>query len=69
MWAAAVVWCIARTNFLFDKQNPKFLAGETITNHFGASKSVTGQKATFIERRLKIGLFDEEYCTEELAVW
>lgn len=67
VWAAGIVWCIARTNFLFDKQNPKFLTGETITNHFTVSKSVMGQKATFIDRTLKIGLFDDEYCTEELA--
>ncbi len=51
----------------FDKSGPTYLPTEKICSHFGVSESNTGQKATFIEKTLKIGLFDAEYCTRKLA--
>jgi len=66
IWASAVVWCIARINFLFDKNNKYYLTGDDICNYFGTRKSTVGQKASLIEKTLKIKLFDENFCTQEL---
>ena len=66
IWASAVVWTVARINFLFDKNNEYFLTGDDICQFFGTKKSTVGQKSSFIENILKIKLFDENYCTQEL---
>jgi RHS repeat-associated protein len=49
IWASAVVWCIARVNFLFDKANKYYLTSDDICNYFGTKKSTVGQKATLTD--------------------
>lgn len=66
IWASAIIWCIARVNFLFDKANKYYLIGDDICNFFGTKKSTVGQKASLVEKSLKIMPFDENYCTLEL---
>ena len=50
IWAAAIVYVIARLNFLFDMENEFFLSADTICDFFGTKKSTAGNKATQIEK-------------------
>lgn len=66
IWAASIVYVIARVNFLFDKENSHFLSSDSICDFFGTKKTTTGNKATAIEKTLIIGIGDENYCTSEI---
>lgn len=59
VWAAAVILVIARMNFLFDHDQPNHLTHETIPDFYGTKKSTTGNKATEIERTLKLQQYSE----------
>ena len=67
IWAASIVYVIARVNFLFDKANNNFLTSDLICDFFNTKKTTTGNKATSIERTLNIGIGDENYCTHEIT--
>src|SRR3970040_237777 len=45
VWAAAVVYVIARLNFLFDKASPNYLTAETICGYFGTKKGTVSARA------------------------
>lgn len=66
IWAASIVYVIARVNFLFDKANTYFLTSDTICDFFGTKKTTVGNKATSIEKALNIGIGDTKYCTPEI---
>jgi len=66
IWAASIVYVIARVNFLFDKANNNFLTSDIICDFFGTKKTTTGNKATSIEKTLNIGIGDTNYCTIEI---
>ena len=66
IWAASIVYVIARVNFLFDKANNNFLTSDIICDFFDTRKTTTGNKATSIEKALNIGLGDTNYCTTEI---
>ena len=66
IWAAAVVYVIARVNFLFDKANSNFLTSDIVCDFFDTKKTTTGNKATSIEKTLNIGIGDTNYCTTEI---
>ena len=66
IWAASIVYVIARVNFLFDKANNHFLTSDIICDFFGTKKTTTGNKATSIEKTFNIGIGDENYCTREI---
>jgi hypothetical protein len=67
IWAASIVYVIARLNFLFDQENELFLTADTICDYFGTKKSTIGSKATYIENVCDIGLGAEGFCTPEIA--
>ncbi|MEW6235747.1 MAG: DUF6398 domain-containing protein [Candidatus Omnitrophota bacterium] len=48
VWAAAIVFVIARLNFLFDKDNDNYINSNAICDFFGTKKSTTGNKASEI---------------------
>jgi hypothetical protein len=66
IWAASIVYVIARVNFLFDKTNNNFLTSDIICDFFDTKKTTTGNKATTIEKALNIGIGDTNYCTTEI---
>ncbi len=66
IWAASIVYVIARVNFLFDKANDNFLTSDIICDFFETKKTTTGNKATSIEKTFNIGIGDEKYCTREI---
>jgi hypothetical protein len=67
IWAASIIYVIARLNFLFDPENELFLSADTICDYFGTKKSTVGNKATQIERACDIGLGAEGFCSPEIS--
>jgi len=67
IWAASIVYVIARLNFLFDSENELFLTADTICDYFGTKKSTIGSKATYIENVCNIGLGAEGFCSPEIS--
>ncbi|MFC1508640.1 DUF6398 domain-containing protein [Candidatus Omnitrophota bacterium] len=56
IWAAAIVYVIARLNFLFDREHEYFITADTICEFFNTKKSTIGNKATQIEKSCKLGM-------------
>ena len=67
IWAASIVYVIARLNFLFDPENELFLTADTICDYFRTKKSTIGSKATYIENVCNIGLGAEGFCSPEIS--
>jgi len=67
IWAASVIYVIARLNFLFDKQNENYITVDTICNYFGTKKSTIGTKATQIEKACNLNIGAEGYCSKEIS--
>ena len=61
IWAASIVYVIARLNFLFDPENELFLTADTICEFFGAKKTTIGNKATQIEKACNLGFGAEGF--------
>ena len=67
IWAAAIVYVIARLNFLFDRENEYFLTADTICEFFGTQKTTIGSKATQIEKVCRIGMGAEGFCSQDIS--
>jgi len=67
VWAAAVVYLIARLNFLFDRSSPAYMPPDDICAFFGTKKSTTASKAAEIERTCRIGIGHEGLCAPEIS--
>ncbi|MGB6010805.1 MAG: DUF6398 domain-containing protein [Desulfobacterales bacterium] len=67
IWAAAIIYVIARLNFLFDPENEFFLSADTICDFFGTMKSTIGNKATQIEKICNLGLGAEGFCSPDIT--
>ncbi len=66
IWAASIVYVIARVNFLFDKASDNFLTADIICDFFGTKKKTTSNKATTIEKTLNISIGDKNFCISEI---
>jgi Domain of unknown function (DUF6398) len=67
VWASAVVYVIARLNFLFDKASPNFLTADTICGHFGTKKGTVSARAAEIEKACRIRVGHEGLCRPEIS--
>jgi hypothetical protein len=67
IWAASIIYVIARLNFLFDPESEFFLSADTVCDFFGTKKSTVGNKATQIERACNLGLGAEGLCRPEIS--
>jgi hypothetical protein len=67
IWASAVVYVIARVNFLFDNSSPNYLPADTICDFFGTKKSTIGARATEIEKACKIRIGHEGLCSPDIS--
>ena len=67
IWAASILYVIARLNFLFDRESEFFLTADTICEFFGAKKSTVANKASQIERACNLGLGAEGFCSQEIS--
>jgi hypothetical protein len=67
VWASAVVYVIARLNFLFDKNNPNYLLPDTICGFFGTKKTTVAARASEIEKVCKIHIGEEGLCSTKIS--
>ena len=67
VWASAVVYVIARLNFLFDRSRPDYLPPDTICEYFGTKKTTVAARAKDIERACRIRLGQEGLCSPEIS--
>jgi len=67
IWAASIIYVVARLNFLFDPENELFLSADTICDFFGTKKSTVGNKATQIEKACNLGIGAEGFCSPEIS--
>jgi len=67
IWASAVVYVIARLNFLFDRSNPHYMTPDAICDFFGTKKSTVSAKAAQIENACRIRMGHEGLCSPEIS--
>ncbi|MDD2598783.1 MAG: DUF6398 domain-containing protein [Kiritimatiellae bacterium] len=67
IWASAVVYVIARLNFLFDRDSPNYLTADQICEFFDTKKSTVSARAKDIEKACKIRMGHEGLCNQELS--
>jgi len=67
VWAAAVVYVIARLNFLFDSKSTNFMTADEICGFFGAKKTTVSARAANIENACHIRMGQEGLCSPEIA--
>jgi len=67
VWAAAVVYAIARLNFLFDSKHPNHLTADGICVFFGVKKTTVSARAADIEKACKIRMGQEGLCNPDIA--
>ena len=67
IWAASIVYVIARLNFLFDKESDLFISVDELCSYFNVKKSTIGNKATQIEKMHNISIGDKKYTKPEIA--
>lgn len=67
VWAAAVVYVIARLNFLFDSKNPNYLTVDDICAFFGTKKTTVSARAADIEKACRIRMGQEGLCSPDIA--
>jgi len=67
VWAAAVVYVIARLNFLFDSKSPNYLTADVICAFFGTKKTTMSARAADIEKACRIRMGQEGLCNPDIA--
>jgi hypothetical protein len=67
IWAASIIYVIARLNFLFDKENKLFITPDTICDYFKTVKSTTGNKASEIQTVCDLQIGQDGYCSPKIA--
>jgi hypothetical protein len=67
IWAASIMYVIARLNFLFDKDSDNFMSVDELCDYFNVKKSTIGNKATQIEKMYNISIGDKKYTKPEIA--
>ncbi len=67
VWASAVIYVIARLNFLFDRSSPQYLPPDTICDFFGTKKSTVAARATHIESECRIRMGEEGLCSPHIS--
>jgi len=67
IWAAAIVYVIARVNYLFEKENPLFNSVDELCIFFKVNKSTVGNKASHIQKILNISHGDKFYTRPEIS--
>ncbi len=67
IWAATVIYIIARLNFLFDPESAFYITPGMICNFFGTVKSTTGNKATLIMKTCNLGIGSVGFCSPKIT--
>ena len=66
IWAAAMIYAIARLNFLFDPESDSYITPDVICDYFGTKKSTVGNKATLIEQACHLDWGSEDYVHPDI---
>lgn len=67
VWAAAVVYVIARLNFLFDSKSTNYFTADVISAFFGTKKTTVSARAADIEKACRIRMGQEGLCNPDIA--
>ena len=67
IWASAVVYVIARLNFLFERDSPNYLTADQICEFFGTKKSTVSARASDIEKACKLRVGHEGFCNQNIS--
>ena len=67
IWAAAIVYVIARLNFLFSSETPNHLTAEEICIRFSVKKTTVSNKASMILDSLDIFHDDRRFCAPHIT--
>ena len=67
IWASAIIYSLGQINFLFDSSFNPYATPDDICNYFKTSKSTVGQKAKIIRDMFKMGYWDDEFATKQIA--
>lgn len=67
IWASAVVYVIARLNFLFDPESEIRFTADIICDFFETRKQTVATKATLIERACRLRLGEPGLCRDEIS--
>jgi uncharacterized protein DUF6398/SEC-C motif-containing protein len=62
IWAAAIVYVIARLNFLFDPESDVSLSADMICDYFDTVKSTVGNKASLIQKTCDLYYGAKGFC-------
>ena len=66
IWAAAIIYVIARLNFLFDPASDISLSADTICDYFDTVKSTVGNKASLIQKTCDLYYGAEGFCRQDI---
>lgn len=66
IWAAAIIYVIARLNFLFDPESDVALSPDTICDYFDTVKSTVGNKASLIQKTGNLYYGAEGFCRQDI---
>jgi hypothetical protein len=67
IWAASIIFVIARLNFLFDRDQEYCITPDMICDFFGVKKSTVANRAAQIEIACKIRLGEKSFCRQEIT--
>ena len=67
IWASAIIYVMARLNFLFDTDNEHHITPDIICKFFETNKSTVSSKATEIEKVCKIRMGQEGLCSPDIS--
>ena len=67
IWAASIIYVIARLNFLFDSDRDLSVSPDIISDFFQVKKSTVNTKATQIEKACSLALGAEGYCSQDIT--
>jgi hypothetical protein len=67
IWAAAIIYVIARLNFLFDPESGGNITADELCAFFGTKKSTISSKAGLIQETAKIFIGDPDFSSAEIV--
>ncbi len=67
IWAAAIVYVIARLNFLFDPESEIHITADELCAIFGTKKATVSNKAGLIQKTAKIFMGDPDFSSAEIV--
>ena len=65
-FAAAVIWTYARINFMKEQEGEKWTQ-KSIANICAVSKNTLSAKASQLMKELKVSIYDQRFCRNEIA--